>query len=142
MAAAGGVVIRVDTQELAGAVYKLQAKAKALSGLMPAFAEALVAAVSDVYEAEGPGWDGLEPATKARRRGSSYKILQDTGIMVDSTSPGYGADWAEAFAGASYADFHATGTRRMPKRNPFDLGPFEAEVLEGLADLAAQEVTK
>jgi phage gpG-like protein len=135
-------VVRVDTSEIAGTLYQLQAKGKALSGLMPAFAEELVSAVSDVYEAEGPGWEPLAESTLARRRGSIAKILQDTGVMAQSTAPGYGGDWAEAYAGASYADFHATGTRYMPKRNPFDLGPFEAEVLESLADMALLEVTK
>jgi phage gpG-like protein len=137
-----GEIVRVDTSEIAGTIYRLQAKGKALSGLMPAFAEELVSAVSDVYEAEGPGWEPLKPETIKRRRGTIAKILQDTGIMAQSTAPGYGGDWAEAFAGAAYADFHATGTRFMPKRNPFDLGPFETEVLESLADMTLLEVTK
>lgn len=135
-------IVRVDAQEFAGAVYRLRAKGSALSKLMPAFADALVAAVSDVYEAEGPGWDDLAPSTQQARRGSTYKILQDTGVMAGSTSPGYGIDWAEAYAGVAYADFHATGTERMPKRNPFDLGPFEADVLEDLAQMAADEVAR
>lgn len=147
-------IIRVDTSEIAGTIYKLEAKAKALSGLMPAFAEELVSAVSDVYEAEGPGWEPLTEYTIAHRRGTINKILQDTGVMAQSTAPGYGGDWAEAFAGASYADFHARGCMtttvdengvfgiRLPRRNPFDLGPFEAEVLESLADMAALEATK
>jgi phage gpG-like protein len=139
---ADGLVVRVDTSEIAGTIYRLQAKGKALSGLMPAFAEELVGAVSDVYEAEGPGWEPLAESTLARRRGSVAKILQDTGVMAQSTAPGYGGDWAEAYAGAAYADFHATGTKFMPKRNPFDLGPFEAEVLESLADMALLEVIK
>jgi phage gpG-like protein len=142
---AGAPVVRVDTSEIAGTIYRLQAKGKALSGLMPAFAEELVSAVSDVYEAEGPGWYGLAESTmysmrKSRR--TSYKILQDTGAMAGHTSPGYGGDWAEAYAPESYADFHATGTRFMRKRNPFDLGPFEEEVLESLADMALIEVTQ
>jgi phage gpG-like protein len=139
---AGAPVVRVDTSEIAGTIYRLQAKGKALSGLMPAFAEELVSAVSDVYEAEGPGWESLKPETLKRRRGTIAKILQDTGAMAGHTSPGYGGDWAEAYAPESYADFHATGTRFMHKRNPFDLGPFEEEVLESLADMALIEVTQ
>lgn len=135
-------VVRVDSQELAGAVYQLRARGQALSKLMPAFADALVAAVGDVYEAEGPNWPDLAESTKQARRGSTYKILQDTGIMAGSTSPGCGIDWAEAYAGVAYADFHATGTERMPKRNPFELGPFETDVLEDLAQMAVDEVAK
>jgi phage gpG-like protein len=135
-------IVRVDSHELAGAIYQLRARGSALSKLMPAFADALVAAVGDVYEAEGPGWADLAESTIKARRGSTYKILQDTGVMAGSTSPGYGLDWAEAYAGAAYADFHATGTSRMPKRNPFELGPFETDVLEDLAQMAADEVAK
>jgi phage gpG-like protein len=134
--------ITVDTRELAGTIVRI--KSDAMMGIrhaMPIIAESLVAAVSDVYEAEGPGWADLQDSTVKQRRGSSYKILQDTGVMAGSTSPGYGADWAEAFAGTSYADFHATGTRHMVKRNPFALGPFEADVLEEAADVVAQHVT-
>ena len=138
------VEIRAST-DLPEVILSLQGKTKRLNAMLPQIAEAVVAAVSDVYDAEGPDWEPLAPSTQQARRGDSYKILQDTGIMAGSTSPGWGTgfseSYAEAYAGVSYAQFHATGTRHMPKRNPFELGPFEQDVLADVAELVAQEIT-
>jgi hypothetical protein len=40
----------------------------------------------------------------------------------------------------SYTIFHVTGTKYMPARNPFDLGPFLQDVLDDTADLLVQHV--
>lgn len=132
----------VDTSALAGVLSQLEARGKNVRGILPIVGEMLIAAVSDVYEAEGPGWPGLAESTIAARRGggAGAKILRDTGVMAGSTGVELGDSWAEASAGVSYADFHAKGTSRMPKRNPFDLGPFEAGVLDDVAALLAAEV--
>jgi phage gpG-like protein len=134
-------MITVDTSELQAAVRQLEAKGKNVGRLMPVIAEMLVSAVSDVYEAEGPGWQDLAEETKQARRGSSYKILRDTGVMAGSTTPGHGADWAEAYAGAAYADFHSRGNAHLPRRDPFDLGPFMDDVLDDVENLVLLEVT-
>lgn len=133
-------MITVDTSELKAAVAQLEAKGKSVSRLMPVIAEMLVAGVNDVYEAEGPGWKDLAESTKQARRGSSYKILQDTGLMAN-TQAGNGADWAEAYSGAPYAGFHVTGTQHMPRRDPFDLGPFMEDVMLDVEDLVLTELT-
>lgn len=112
-----------------------------VSELLPTIAEMLVGAVHDVFEAEGPGWEPLAAATLAHRRGSSHKILQDTGAFAASIDPQWGGTYAEARAGVSYAIFHVTGTSRMPKRNPFDLGPFEQPLLDEVAHLLTESVT-
>jgi len=135
-------LVRVDSSELVHAIYQYQGRARNLRRVLPAVGDALVAVVSDVYEAEGPDWEPLTDATKSQRRGSTEKILQDTGVMKDSTERAVGADWVEALGGAAYTDFHATGTRFMPKRNPFDLGPFEEDFLEDAADMFADEVVR
>lgn len=134
-------MITVDTSELRAAVAQLEAKGKNVGRLMPTVAEMLVSAVSDVYEAEGPGWRDLAEETKLARRGTSYKILQDTGAMAGSTSPGNGPDWAEAYAGAAYADFHSQGNAHLPRRDPFDLGPFMDDVLSDVEALILTEMT-
>lgn len=131
----------VDMTELRDVVKRLEAKGKNVSRLMPVVAEMLVSGVSDVYDAEGPGWQDLAESTKQARRGTSYKILQDTGVMAGSTTAGHGPDWAEAFAGAAYADFHSRGNANLPKRDPFDLGPFLADVLADVEDLVLLELT-
>jgi hypothetical protein len=138
--------ILLDTRDIEVPLRDLVAKGKGVGHLLPIIAQDLVSAVDDVYEAEGPGWQDLADSTKKARRGDSYKILQDTEVMVGSTDIGSGTTgsgfWVEAFAGASYADFHATGTANMPQRNPFDLGPFEEGVLRDVADLILEDVTR
>lgn len=115
--------------------------AEKIDHLLPAIAEMLVGAVHDVFEAEGPGWEPLAEVTKQHRRGSSFKILQDTGAFAGSIDPAWGSTYAEAHAGVSYAIFHVTGTSRMKKRNPFELGPFEAPLLDEVAELLGESLT-
>lgn len=134
--------IMLDVSGLEAPIRELEARGKGINHLLPIIAQDLIAAVEDVYEEEGPGWEDLKDSTKKARRGSSYKILNDTGVMIGSTSPRFGSNWAEAFAGASYADFHATGTENMVQRNPFDLGPFEEGLLRDVADLILEDVTR
>lgn len=113
--------ITIDNRELGDCLMRLEAKGRCIGRILPAAADALVSAVADIYEEEGPGWKDLAESTKRQRKGSSYKILQDDGIMAGSTSPGWGADWAEAFAGVPYAQFHSRGNANLPRRDPFDL---------------------
>ncbi len=134
--------ISIDNSEVLAALKELDAKGRQITHLMPVVAEMLVAGVSDVYDAEGPGWKDLADSTNQQRRGTSYKILQDTGVMAGSTSPGHGSDWAEAFGGAAYTIFHVTGTKHMARRDPFDLGPFLQDVLDDVGDLVLSEVAK
>jgi phage gpG-like protein len=132
--------VKAET-DLAKAIAGLRVHAEKMDALLPTIAEMLVGAVQDVFDAEGPGWEPLAEATKKRRRGSSYKILQDTGVMAASVDPRWGTGYAEAVGGASYTIFHVTGTEYMPKRNPFDLGPFEQPLLEEVAALLTEQVT-
>lgn len=134
--------ISLDNSEVLGAIQQLEAKGRQITHLMPVVAEMLVAGVADVYDAEGPGWKDLADSTKQQRRGTSYKILQDTGVMAGATAPAHGSDWAEAFGGAAQTIFHVTGTKYMSARNPFDLGPFLQDVLNDVGDLVLSEVTK
>lgn len=128
-----------DFAELQLLVDSFERQGRSLSRLMPAVAEVLVAAVSDVYDAEGPGWEPLKEATLKKRRGTVGKILQDTGVMAGSTSAGYGSDFAEARGGASYSVFHAPDDQG---RNPFDLGPFEEPALREIEEMLLDELLK
>jgi phage gpG-like protein len=111
----------------------LAQQGKSAGNLLPAIAEMLVGAVHDVVEAEGPGWPGLADSTKRQRRGSTYAMLQDTGVFMSSVAGQYGSTYAEAVDGTSYGHFHVTGTKRMPKRDWTDLGPFQAPLLDDVA---------
>jgi phage gpG-like protein len=132
--------VHVDSTELGSVVAQLGAKGKNASRLMPVVAEILHAAVSDVFDAEGPGWKDLAESTKKARRGTSYKILQDTGLSAAYLGNYYGADWAEVVGQTSYIEFHARGNENLPVRDPFDLGPFMDDVLADTAELLLQEL--
>jgi phage gpG-like protein len=89
-----------------------------------AFAEHLVAAVSDEFESAGRGrWAPLAERTLANRRGSAAQILVDTGRFAGSIEPDSGPDFAEAGTDVSYAVYHVSDEPRsiIPLRNPFDV---------------------
>lgn len=136
-----GTAIAVDGTELAAVLVRMEASARNLDRLLPVIADMLVSAVDDVYEAEGPNWEPFAPST-VRRRGSmgAAKLLQDTGVMAGSTIGESGSNYAQARSAIPYAKYHASGTATLPIRNPFDLGPFEAGVLDDVAELLLDEV--
>lgn len=132
----------ISSTEIASVVAQLAAKGKQLGHLTPIIGEMLLTAVSDVFEAEGPGWTDLAESTKQTRRGTSYKILQDTGLSAAMLGVYSGSDWAEVVGQTAYIDFHVRGNEHLPIRDPFRLGPFEADVLKDVADLLLTEVTQ
>jgi len=133
------IEVKVESN-LARVLREMRQQSEKVHTLLPAIAEMLVSAVEDVFEAEGPGWEPLAESTLKARRGTSHKILQDTGLFA-GIDPAWGDTYAEAAAGVSYAIFHVEGTVHMPKRNPFDLGPFESPLLDEVASLITTEIT-
>lgn len=125
--------IKADTN-LSKVLAELEAKGKSIDRGLPVVAEMLLGAVQDVFEAEGPGWEPLAEVTKAKRRGTSYKILQDTGLLAGSLEPSYGSTYAEVVDGTTYGHYHVTGTKHMRKRDWTDLGPFEQPLLDEVAE--------
>jgi len=113
----------------------LSAKGRSVDRMLPIIAEMLVGAVQDVIEAEGPGWQELADSTKRSRRGSSYKILQDTGVAAASIAAQYGSTYAEAVDGTSYFFRHIKGGPNLPVRDWTKLGPFEAPLLDEVAEM-------
>lgn len=131
------LVVKAETN-LGAVLLGLQHQAENIDRHLPAIAEMLVAAVQDVFEAEGPGWQDLADSTKRQRRGTSYKILQDTGILAGSVAAQYGSTYAEAVDGTTYGHYHVTGTKRMPRRDWTELGPFLDPLLDDVAALLVE----
>ena len=125
--------IKVES-DLNKVLVELAGKGNAIDKGLPVVAEMLLGAVHDVFEAEGPGWEPLADVTKAARRGTSYKILQDTGLLVGSLEPSYGSTYAEVVDGTTYGHYHVTGTKHMPQRDWTNLGPFEEPLLDEVAE--------
>lgn len=126
-----------DASELNRVLIELQGRAQSIDQALPAIAQMLVSAVSDVVELQGPGWPALAQATldKRRKRGRGALMLRDTGIMVEhSLAGGHGPDYAEAYFGVPYAKYHINGWG-VPKRNPLDLTPVEDGLLEDVTEL-------
>lgn len=132
--------VTVDMTDLERLLKGYRRRAERLHRLTPTVAEILVAAVEDVYEAEGPDWAPLAESTLRQRRGTTAKILQDTGEMAASTTPGSSGLVAEAFAADPKAEFHAIGAGDLPVRNPFDIEAFEQGVLSEVEQLLLDEV--
>jgi hypothetical protein len=102
----------------------------------------------------GPGsrkWKQLRPST-VKRRGSAHPILYETGEMfagavaaVADTFRFRGVrKWNVADVGVEYAEYHQTGTDRMPARRFFD-APNEKElkpVVSRARDLVRAEIRK
>lgn len=130
----GGGVTRILT------VYA--SKAQAIDKLGSVVAHMLHAAVLDVFEAQGPGWAPLAESTLKNRRGGAGMILQDTGAMVGTLGEFYGSDYAEVAAAVAYAIYHVSDEPRshLPQRDFTNLGPFEAPLLDDVADLLANQV--
>lgn len=103
-----GVMVRTDTRELQRLFAELADLGGDLTDVNALIAEDLVAAIHDVFEAEGPGWEPTQ-------RGG--KILQDTGNLVNSISPDSGPTYALAFSDVPYGVYHVTGTDVMPARD-------------------------
>lgn len=129
--------------DLGVVIAQLAAKGRSIGEFVPAISEMLVAAVSDVFDAEGPGWEPLAEVTIELRRNrdkESIKILQDTGVLVGSvigrppqvTESG-DVVAIEAVDGTSYGWYHTTGTSKMPRRDWTDLGPHEQPLLDDIA---------
>jgi phage gpG-like protein len=112
---------------------QLEQQGRNVDKALPIIGEMLVGAVQDVFEAEGPGWEKLDPATERQRRGGPpYKILQDTGGLAGSIAAQYGTTYVEAVDGTTYGIYHAPDPQRRDWTN---LGIFEAPLLDEVAEL-------
>jgi phage gpG-like protein len=123
----------VAETNLGNVLTQLEAQGRNVDKALPIIGEMLVGAVQDVFEAEGPGWKELDPATELRRRGGPpYKILQDTGVLAGSVAARYGSTYVEAVDGTTYGIYHAPDPQR---RDWTELGPFEQPLLDEVAEL-------
>lgn len=98
---------------------------------------------------DGTPWAPLKRPSK-RRGGKSAKPLRDKGLLMASVS-GAGAGHVEetsktAFVfgtNLDYADFHQSGTRRIPRREFLGLTPKMIERIAGMvADVAVKQLAE
>jgi phage gpG-like protein len=120
------------------------AGAEVMAQAAPVIAENLVFHVQEVFEKEGavagkPHWQELAESTKARRRGTSYVILQDSGLLAGSITPHSEGPIAEAFTNVPYAGYHISQRprHRLPLRDFTDID-FELAEKEAADTILAQ----
>lgn len=135
------MIFQVDMPELSSALASLKTRGLHPAQAMHIVAESFVSRVNEEYETAGRGrWPDLADATKARRRGSVFQILVDSGRTAASTAPDYGDDFAEAASDVETLVFHVSDKPRtkIPLRNPFDI-PEEAfeEAAETILEFVA-----
>lgn len=120
------VKVRVNVKELQGAVLTIGKRAKNFDHSL--ITMLLLEHVEDNFDSEGAKGDGgkwqpLSASTiKRHPRRSSGQLLFDTSLLSKWQSRtmkrgGTSIVWSPA----SYATFHTTGTKFMPKRNPFEI---------------------
>lgn len=139
-------VVDVDVSELVRLLKMHERRAENLDAVNSRGAEILLLAVEDLFESEGNGeWEPLAEATLRKRRGTGGdKILQDTGVLVQSHQTDHGGDFFAVFTNDPKALPHLDGARRgnweLPQRDfhAVDLD----EVQEAFADDLLQELAR
>jgi len=124
----------LESRALELALQHFERRGKNLSGITPVIAEMLVAAVDDVFEAEGPGWQRHAASTIAKNGGRDYPLLQQRGNLRGSIHGEHGPDWAMAATNVPYVIFHVSTAPRtiIPERNPFKV---RETVVDDVVDL-------
>jgi phage gpG-like protein len=137
--------VKIDFGPLGAALEKVgNAGAEVLAQAAPIIADNLVFHVQEVFEREGavaghPRWPGLAESTKKARRGQSYVILQNTGVLAGSITPYSEGPIAEAFTNVPYAGYHVSQAPRhkLPLRDFTDID-FEQAQKEAADIILAQ----
>lgn len=121
--------VKIDYGPLGDALNAIaNAGAELSSEMSKPVSELLVSYVQDVFQHEGAvagrsKWKGLADSTKAKRRGNTYVILEDTGILAGSITPFAEGPVAEAFTNVPYAGYHISEKPRhkIPLRDFTDI---------------------
>ena len=120
--------ITIDDAQVQAALTKLSRHVTNLTPIMEDIGAKLGDLTEDAFQAEGPGWPALKPAT-VKRRGSVHPILQvSAGGLAASIT--HGGDATSAWVGASkvYAAVHQFGNPankmyNRPGGNPAPIPP-------------------
>lgn len=93
-----GFTITIDDAQVRTALAKLVNRVSDMTPIMEDIGRALGNLTEDAFQAEGPGWPQLRPAT-VKKRGSAHPILQVSGGLAGSIT--HGGDATGAWVGAS-----------------------------------------
>ena len=112
--------VSVSVEEVVREIEAIDRQVRNAAPAMSTMANMLVAAVDDEIQTKGRGrWPAFAESTLKRGRAGGM-LLQNTGLLAN-IQPDSGPDFAEAWSPAPYTKRHVTGTKHMPKRNPFDI---------------------
>jgi phage virion morphogenesis protein len=93
-----GFTVTLDDAQVQAALTRLTSRLANMTPIMEDVGRALGNLTEDAFQAEGPGWPQLRPAT-VKRRGSAHPILQASGGLAASIT--HGGDATSAWVGAS-----------------------------------------
>lgn len=102
----------VDVNELTASLRVMAERGQNSAAVNQQVAQILELHVDDKFRDEGPGWAPMRELTLRLRRGSTGKLLQDTGHLAQISSD-YGPDFAEVFTNVEYAKYHLKGPRKL-----------------------------
>lgn len=149
-----GFTVTLDDAQVQAALTRLTSRLANMTPIMEDVGRALGNLTEDAFQAEGPGWPQLRPAT-VKRRGSAHPILQASGGLAASITHGATKDSAWVGTSKKYAAIHqfggtgnmAPGPRAIPPRPFLPLSPegtlpeeVERDILAILTDYLSRAV--
>lgn len=149
--------IKVDgLEEIIASLGEVEERSRDLTPVMAVLAEDMKTLIDDAFEAEaGPDgklWQPLKASTLARRRGTSAKILTDTGVLRNSINARASATAIRFGTNVPYAGAHQfgvsernlvarpffpireSGGKFVPQRDGLDAREFYDRALRMIAD--------
>lgn len=110
------IEIEIQSEELRRAMTRLQESTQNMRPLMENIGAALSSSISlrfrDSVAPDGSSWKPLSDVTLALRRGSSAKILRDSGILAASITANASPNQVEVGTGLEYAKTHQFGAKK------------------------------
>jgi len=100
--------ITIDDAQVMTALARLVGRVSDMTPIMEDIGRALGNLAEDAFQAEGPGWPQLKPAT-VKKRGSAHPILQVSGGLAGSITHGGDATGAWVGVAKEYAAVHQFG---------------------------------
>lgn len=148
------MTVEVDVTEVTARLRRMSERSQQSAALNQQLEGVLSFYVDENFQNERSAsgkWPPMRDITKRLRRGTTGKLLQDTGLLA-AVHTDSGPDFVEVFTNVEYAKYHLKGPRRLvplhhktgvwilPVRDFFDID--EGEALESMAEVIVTEFAR